>query len=132
HQRHRSLLLSIRATFAKLRCLRERQVATDKERTMRSLPVILFGVGGVGRALLRQIVEQRSFHALQYGLRLELLAVCDSDGALVEPTDGLDDELIYEVIAAKEAGQRLAQHPAGGIQNDLSGIVDIAGRADTV
>jgi homoserine dehydrogenase len=99
---------------------------------MRSLPIILFGVGGVGRALLRQIVEQRTFHALQYGLRLELLAVCDSDGALVEPSDGLDDELIYEIIAAKEAGQRLAQHPAGGVQNDLYGIVDIAGRAGTV
>ncbi len=94
--------------------------------------LVLFGVGGVGRALLRQIVEQRTFHALQYGLRLELLAICDSDGALVEPNDGLDDELIQEIIAAKAAGQRLAQHPAGGIQNDLSGIVDIAGRSGTV
>ena len=99
---------------------------------MRDLPVILFGVGGVGRALLRQIVEQRTFHALQYGLRLELVAVCDSDGAVVEPSGGLEDELIQEIIAAKSAGQRLAQHPAGGIQNDLAGIVDIAGRAGTV
>jgi homoserine dehydrogenase len=99
---------------------------------MRNLPIILFGVGGVGRALLRQIVEQRSFHTLQYGLTLELLAVCDSDGAVIEPSDGLDDELIQEIIAAKAAGQRLAQHPAGGIQSDLVGIVDIAGRAGTV
>jgi homoserine dehydrogenase len=99
---------------------------------MRDLPVILFGVGGVGRSLLRQIVEQRTFHALQYGLRLELLAVCDSDGAVVEPNGGLEDDLIQEIIAAKAAGQRLAQHPAGGIQNDLSGIVDIAGRSGTV
>ena len=99
---------------------------------MYNLPVILFGVGGVGRALLRQIVEQRTFHALQYGLTLELLAVCDSDGAVIEPSDGLDDELIHEIIAAKAAGQRLAQHPAGGVQKDLVGIVDIAGRAGTV
>jgi homoserine dehydrogenase len=99
---------------------------------MRDLPIILLGVGGVGRALLRQIIEQRSFHALQYGLRLELLAVCDSNGALVEPSGGLDDDLLHEIIAAKAAGQRLAQHPAGGIQNDLAGIVDIAGRAGTV
>ena len=99
---------------------------------MRDLPIILFGVGGVGRALLRQIVEQRTFHALQYGLRLELLAVCDSDGALVEPNGGLEDELVHEVITAKAAGQRLAQHPAGGPQNDLAGIVDIAGRSGTV
>lgn len=99
---------------------------------MRDLPVILFGVGGVGRALLRQIVEERTFHALQYGLRLEVVAVCDSDGALVEPNGGLDDELLQEIIAAKAAGQRLAHHPAGGSQNDLAGIVDIAGRSGTV
>lgn len=99
---------------------------------MRDLPVILFGVGGVGRALVRQIIEQRTFHALQYGLRLEVVAVCDSDGAVVEPSGGLEDELLQEIIAAKANGQRLAQHPAGGIQNDLAGIVDIAGRSGTV
>jgi homoserine dehydrogenase len=99
---------------------------------MRELPVILFGVGGVGRALLRQIVEERTFHALQYGLRLEIMAVCDSDGAVVEPNSGLEDALLQEIIAAKAAGQRLANHPAGGIQGDLPGIVDIAGRSGTV
>lgn len=99
---------------------------------MHSLPIILFGVGGVGRSLLRQIVEQRSFHALQYGLTLEILAVCDSDGALIEPSGGLDDDLLNEIIASKAAGKRLAQHPAGGAQSDLVGIVDIAGRAGVV
>jgi homoserine dehydrogenase len=99
---------------------------------MRELPVIVFGVGGVGRALLRQIVEHRAFHALQYGLYLKLLAVCDSDGAVIEPSAGLDDDLLREVIAAKAAGQRLAQHPQGGAQADLAGIVDIAGRAGCV
>jgi len=99
---------------------------------MRELPVILFGVGGVGRALLRQIVEERTFHALQYGLRLEIMAVCDSDGAVVEPNGGLEDDIIQEIITAKAAGQRLTNHPAGGIQSDLSGIVDIAGRSGTV
>lgn len=99
---------------------------------MRDLPIILFGVGGVGSALLRQIVEQRSYHALQYGLRLEVVAVCDSDGAVLEPSGGLEDEVVQEIIAAKAAGQRLAQHPAGGAQSDLAGIVDIAGRSGTV
>lgn len=99
---------------------------------MRDLPIILFGVGGVGRSLLRQIVELRTFHALQYGLRLEVVAVCDSDGAVIEPNGGLEDEVLEEIIAAKADGKRLSQHPAGGIQNDLSGIVDIAGRSGSV
>jgi homoserine dehydrogenase len=99
---------------------------------MQDLPIILFGVGGVGRALLRQILEHRSFHAIQYGLALCVLAVCDSDGAVVEPSAGLDDDQLREIIAHKEAGQRLAHHPLGGDQGDLSSIVDIAGRSGAV
>lgn len=99
---------------------------------MHELPVILFGVGGVGQSLLRQIVENRTFHALQYGLTLQLLAVCDRDGAALEPSRGLDDEFLCELIAYKSAGGRLTNHPLGGAQGDLAGIVDIAGRAGTV
>jgi homoserine dehydrogenase len=99
---------------------------------MRDLPIILFGVGGVGRALLQQIVRLRSYHALQFGLSLQLLAVCDSDGAVIEPDEGLDDDLLRDIIASKAAGQRLTQLPAGGPQRDLVGIVDIAGRSGVV
>jgi homoserine dehydrogenase len=44
----------------------------------------------------------------------------------------LEDEVLQEIIEAKTAGRRLSQHPAGGAQNDLAGIVDIAGQAGTV
>lgn len=99
---------------------------------MHHLPVILFGVGGVGRSLLRQIVDNRSFHVLQFGLEIQVLAVCDSDGAVLEPSSGLDDELICEIIAHKQEGKRLAGHRMGGPQADLTSIVDIAGRAGAV
>lgn len=99
---------------------------------MHELPVILLGVGGVGQALLRQILAQRSFHVLQYDLTLSIRAVCDSDGAVVATGKDLDDDLLQEILAAKEAGQRLADHPQGGVQQDLEGIVDIAGRNDTI
>jgi homoserine dehydrogenase len=99
---------------------------------MHELPVILFGVGGVGRALLQQIVTHRSLHALRYGLTLQLLAVCDRDGAALDPSHGLDDELLCQIIAYKSTGGRLSNHPLGGAQGDLAGIVDIAGRAGAV
>jgi homoserine dehydrogenase len=99
---------------------------------MHELPIILFGVGGVGRSLLRHLVEHRSFHALQYGLTLPVLAVCDRDGAVLDPSLGLDDSLLAELVAQKAAGGRLADHPLGGAQSDLSSIVDIAGRAGAV
>ncbi len=99
---------------------------------MHELPVILLGVGGVGRSLLRQIIAHRSLHALHYGLTLQLLAVCDRDGAAMEPRHGLDDDLLCQIIDFKSAGGRLTSHPLGGAQGDLAGIVDIAGRAGAV
>ena len=100
-----------------------------REERMRDLPVILFGVGGVGRALLRQILEHRSLHAIQYGLYLRLMAVCDRNGAVLEPSEGIDDDMLREIVALKESGGRLVDYPEGGPQGDSYSIVDIAGRA---
>lgn len=127
-------------SFCPIKADAAKAVLTDKVLTdrgvygyvMQDLPIILFGVGGVGRALIQQIVTQRGFHALQFGLNLQLLAVCDSDGAVIEPSEGLDDDLLTELVTAKADGQRLANHPEGGTQSNLVGIVDIAGRAGTV
>jgi len=94
---------------------------------MRSIPIILFGVGGVGRALVRQIVEQRQFHAATYGLQLQFLALCDSDGAVIDDA-GLSDVQLHELLQYKERGGKFAQHPLGGQQHDPAAIVDIAGR----
>lgn len=98
---------------------------------MRSIPMILFGVGGVGRALVRQIVEQRQFHAATYGLQLEFHALCDSDGAVIE-TSGFTDDQLRELLDFKAKGGKFAQHPLGGPQNSPPAIVDIAGRAGAV
>lgn len=99
---------------------------------MTELPVILFGIGGVGRALVHQILDNRGFHARQYDLHLRFLALCDSRSAVIEPTDGLTDEVVRELLALKEGGQRLAAHELGGTQDDLAGIVDIVGRPGTI
>lgn len=99
---------------------------------MRDLPLILFGVGGVGRALLRHILAQRGMHAREYGLHLSLTAVCDRNGAVIAIERDLDDELLREIVELKEEGTGLAGHPMGGPQGDSYSIVDIAGRAGTV
>jgi len=98
---------------------------------MRTIPVILFGVGGVGRALVRQVVEQRHFHAATYGLHLQFYALCDSDGAVLE-TNGLSDTQLRELLAYKETGGKFAQHSLGGPQNNPAAIVDIVGREHTI
>lgn len=99
---------------------------------MQQLPVILFGLGGVGRALVRQILDNRDFHADQYDLDLRFVALCDSRSALIEPMEGLSDQQVEEALALKTGGQSLAAHPLGGSQDDLAAIVDIAGRPGAV
>lgn len=93
---------------------------------MREIPVILIGVGGVGQALLRQIVANRGLHAEQYGLRLHLRAVADSQGAVIALDAELSDATLAEVIAVKASGRPLIEHPDGGPQGDLVGVIDVA------
>ena len=99
---------------------------------MQELPIILLGVGGVGRAFVRQLVEHRGLHASQYGLTLPVLAVCDRDGAVIALRRQLDDASLLDLLAHKAGGGRLADHTLGGPQNDLAAVVDIAGRHGTV
>ena len=95
-------------------------------------PVILLGLGGVGRALLRQIEEQRSLHREDYDLRIAWLALCDSSGAIVEPVGGFTDELLAEILQLKEEGGALASHPLGRADESPAALVDTAGRPGTV
>jgi len=95
---------------------------------MQELPIILLGVGGVGRALVHQLIENRGLHASQFGLLLPILALCDRDGAIIAEGRGLDDANLLELVAYKAAGGRLADHALGGPQNELAAVIDIAGR----
>ena len=99
---------------------------------MHELPVIVFGVGGVGRALLRQIVTSRAIHAGEFALTIAVAAVCDRDGAVIALDNGLSDANLLDLVAHKTGGGRLADHALGGQQADLMGVVDIAGRPGTV
>ena len=93
----------------------------------RDKPLILFGLGGVGRALLSQIGEQRSLHREKYGLRIRFLALCDSSGAVVEPQGGFSDELLAGILQHKEEGGALASHPLGQSCKSPKAMVDQTG-----
>ncbi len=95
-------------------------------------PLILFGLGGVGRALMQQIGEQRSLHREKYDLRIRYLALCDSSGAILEPHDGFTDELLAEILQHKEEGGALAAHALGKPYDSPEAVVDAVGEAGTV
>lgn len=93
---------------------------------MTRIPLIQFGVGNVGQALVEQVVANRERHAETLGLRLEYVALVDSDGAVVN-TDGLDDALLQDIVQAKARGTRLRELEMGYLQQDPADIVDVAG-----
>ncbi len=99
--------------------------------TLREIPLIVLGVGGVGRALLEQIVARREYHKRRYGLYLRVVALADSTGAAVVP-EGLSDEELKQVVQTKAEGGRIADLPFGYYQNDVKNIVDLEATRETV
>jgi homoserine dehydrogenase len=87
----------------------ERKVETMTEN---QVPIVFLGLGNVGRALLRQILDTRDVLARRAGLRLVPIAVADVSGLLLDPA-GLPEE------ALRAALQTAAD---GGLLDALSGI----------
>ncbi len=90
------------------------------------VPLIILGVGGVGRALLRQVIASRQLHMERFGVRLSIVALADSQGAVVEP-GGLSDETLQAIEQLKSRGTPLAETPHGTYASDARAIVDVAG-----
>jgi len=82
---------------------------------MKHIPVIVFGAGGVGRALLRQIVSGRQNVATRAKCRFDVVAVADSRSWLWG-AEGLSDEQLTGVVATKEAGNQLGQERPSGLE----------------
>jgi len=79
-------------------------------RPIHHVPVILLGLGNVGRVLLRQILETREVVAQRTGLHLTLLALADVSGVLYDP-DGLPEESLWAAQQAAQSGQLLNTLP---------------------
>lgn len=94
---------------------------------MKRVPLIIFGAGKVGRALVRQILSSAGLHAERDGVALRVSAWCDRDGAIVDEK-GLWPEVLRAASAAKDAGESFANTEFGSPQQDLSAIVDVAGQ----
>ena len=90
---------------------------------MRQLPIILFGIGGVGQSLVQQILDNRAFHAEQYGLVLKLIALCDSGGILGQAGIALDDTRVREALALKASNGRLQNHAHGHLLTNPMDVV---------
>jgi len=95
-------------------------------------PVILLGLGAVGRSLLRQIEEQRPLLEREYDLRIAWLALSDSSGAVAPQESGFNGELLGEILQLKEDGGALASHSRGRAYTSPAALVEDAGRPGAV
>jgi len=71
---------------------------------MKHIPVIIFGAGGVGSAVLRQIVDGRAVTAARNQVQFDVTAVCDSQTWQHQP-GGLRDAQLTAVVQRKAEGQ---------------------------
>lgn len=109
---------------------------------MKRIPLVQLGLGGVGRALVRQIVNNRSLHAARLRLRLEYVALTDRDGLIFDP-QGVPDEKLLQIVEAKAQGARLQELEGGrswtcdpelleGINGESVIVVDVTASEATV
>ncbi|MCA9968718.1 MAG: hypothetical protein KC425_00810 [Anaerolineales bacterium] len=107
---------------------------------MRQIPVLILGAGGVGQALLQQIVNGRQRTADRVNCHFNVLAVADSGRCLLS-FNGLSDADLLTIVRDKRAGRPL--HPdaeprpsdldlvetlaAAGVENAL--VVDVTAAA---
>lgn len=75
---------------------------------MKEIPLILLGAGGVGRALVQQIVEGRTQTTARNDLRLRVVAVADTR-SWRRDAEGLPDTALQEIVQAKKEGRPLGE-----------------------
>ncbi len=85
----------------------------------RETPILIFGVGGVGRALLKQILDSRTRFEQRFNLELNVCCLTDRQGAVWAGQEAtLDDETLRSVLGWKQAGHSLAAHARGHERTD--------------
>lgn len=73
---------------------------------MKQIPVIIFGVGGVGRTLVQQIIDARTAMANNQSITFNVVALADSRQVIFTPT-GISDSDLAAAITRKAAGEPL-------------------------
>ncbi len=84
---------------------------------MVDVPVVVLGLGSVGRSFVSQILSQRAFHDRHYGLRLSIRAVGDSQGLVSTGDGGFPDTELAAILKHKAAGRPLTEWAGGSACN---------------
>lgn len=86
---------------------------------MRTIPLLQIGVGGVGRALVEQVLHFNRHLAPRYDLRFEYIGIVDRSGALVNP----DLIALKRSLEIKQAGGSLRDLPESRPSGDWQALL---------
>jgi len=74
--------------------------------TIREIPVLFLGLGNVGRALLRQLLDSRVVQVRRLGMLFVPVALADAGGLLDDPA-GLSEPLLHQALQVTAEGRLL-------------------------
>ncbi|CAN6453735.1 unnamed protein product [Victoria cruziana] len=101
---------------------------------MRRIPVVIIGVGGVGRQLIQHIVDTRRLHAKQ-GLHIGVVGICDSRSLLLVKDamiSAMSDECLLEICKLKASGAFMPTLSSNFGNFEAVGGSEISGKLVTV
>lgn len=98
---------------------------------MKRISLVQLGVGGVGRALMRQILTNRERHADQLGLSLPYVAIADRDGAILN-SHGFPDKQLAQLLESKAQGGRLRDLVGGQAWNGRPSLLDVCESSNAI
>jgi homoserine dehydrogenase len=91
--------------------------------TLLRVPLILVGLGRVGRTLLRQLIDSRPALTRRLNLHLVVVGLAESRHMLFHPA-GLDDDRLLALVEGLKAGQTLLHQERGQIKTDNRSLLD--------
>lgn len=80
---------------------------------MQRIPLLQIGVGGVGRALVEQVLDFNERHGARYGFRFAYVGLADRQGAVVAD-ERIPPAVLLQALNVKRSGGSLADLDAGG------------------
>jgi homoserine dehydrogenase len=89
---------------------------------IKTVPIVLLGMGNVGGALLRQLLDTRETLARRSGLRLNPIALADVSGAMTNH-DGLTDETLHAALQDTAGGGLLDTLPETQPLSEVDGAL---------
>lgn len=89
---------------------------------MRRIPLVQIGVGGVGRALVEQVLYFNEQIGSRLGVRFAYVALADRHGAIVAD-ERIPPAVLRTALHAKASGASLADVPEGGPLNDWRNLL---------